>query len=121
MSYAVTWEAHGAYKYFSGHVSFAEYAHSQEEILGDARADEIRYVINDLRDVESYTVTQDEAEYSAAFNRASAVSNPRVRIAYVTSDTKIRLLIGMAKILSSYEIKAFDSLGDARAWCGATP
>ena len=50
------------------------------------RIDECRYVINNLLDVEHYSITRDQAEYLAAYNRGSSFSNPHLRIAYVTTD-----------------------------------
>jgi len=116
MSYTLNWEPQGVYKHFSGYVSFQEYARSQEQVLASERSDEIHYVINDLLDVEGYSVTSDEAEYLAAFNRGSSFSNPSLRVAYVTTDARILLLMRFASKLSSFELKAFPSLAEARAW-----
>lgn len=116
MSYALTWEKSGVYKKFRGQISFQEYAKSQAQVLSDPRADEIRYILNDLLEMTGYTVTREEAEESAAFNRASALSNPHVRVAYVTTDVKLRLLLKLAGVFSAYEIRAFNSLDEARRW-----
>lgn len=119
MTYTLEWEKKGVYKRFSGNVSFQEYARSQTEVLSDARADDIRYVINDLLDMTGYSVTEDEAEYAAAYNRASSFSNPDVRIAYVTTDLRLRMLLKLSAALSAYELRAFDTLADAREWACA--
>lgn len=116
MTYTLEWEDRGVYKHFSGNVSFHEYARSQEQVLGDPRVDDIRYVINDLQDVEGYSVTSDQAEYLAAFNYGSSKSNPRIRIAYITTDARLRLLIKLTAPLSSLKIKDFPTLAEARAW-----
>ncbi|MDP3511755.1 MAG: STAS/SEC14 domain-containing protein [Sulfuritalea sp.] len=116
MTYQITWEERGVYKRFQGFVSFQEYSRSQELVLGDARADDIRYIINDLLEVEGYTVTTDEAEYLAAFNRGSSFSNPRIRIAYVTRDPKLIWLMRAAAVFSSYSVQAFPTLDAAREW-----
>ena len=116
MPYELTWEERGVYKRLWGFISFPEYARSQELVLSDPRADDIRYVINDLLEVEGYTVTTKEAEYLAAFNRGSSLSNPRIRIAYVTKDAKVIFLLKAASVFSSYTVKDFPTLQDARAW-----
>lgn len=80
-------------------------------VPGDARAD-------DLLDVEGYTVTTEEAEYLAAFNRGSSFSNPRIRIAYVTRDPKLIWLMRAAAVFSSYSVKDFPTPEAAREWEG---
>lgn len=116
MPYTMSWEDKGVYKHFSGHVSYPEYARSQEQVLSDHRTDTLRYVINDLLAVESYAITTDQAEYLAAFNRGPSLSNPNLRIAYVTTDIKIRMAIKLVAIISSYELCVFPTLAAAREW-----
>ena len=117
MPFTLSWEGEGVYKHFTGHVSYSEYARSQELVLSDRRTDSIRYVINDLLDVVSYGITTDEAEYLAAFNHGSSISNPNMRIAYVTIDAKIKMLAKLVSAISSYELKTFSTLEAAREWC----
>jgi hypothetical protein len=115
----MSWESKGVYKHFSGHVAYPEYARTQELVLSDHRTDTIRYVINDLLAVESYSITTDQAEYLAAFNRGPSIYNPHLRIAYVTTDTKIRMLIKLVAVISSYELFVFPTLSAARQWSAA--
>ncbi|MER2512779.1 MAG: hypothetical protein ABTQ25_10285 [Nitrosomonas ureae] len=116
MTYTMSWENRGVYKHFTGHVSYPEYSRSQEMVLADHRTDSIRYVINDFLEVQSYSVTSDQAEYLAAFNRGASISNPRLRIAYVTTDAKIKMLIKLVSIISSFELITFSTLAAAREW-----
>lgn len=118
MAFTLEWEERGVLKRFSGPVSFQEYARSQEMVLGDPRTDDLRYIINDLLGVESYSITTEQAEYLAAFNYGASRSNPGIRVAYVTTDGKIRFLIRLMSPLSSYEIRAFATVAEARAWAG---
>jgi len=112
----MSWESKGVYKHFTGHVSYPEYASSQERVLSDHRTDSIRYVINNLLEVQSYSITTDQAEYLAAFSRGPSISNPHLRIAYVTTDVKIRMLTKLVAIISSYELITFLTLAAAREW-----
>lgn len=117
MPYSMTWEPKGVFKRFSGTVTWPEYARSQEDVLGDARIDDLRYIINDLLDVEGYSITPDEAEYSAAITRGASMSNPHVRIAYVTTDARIALLVMAVRALTPYKLKTFPTVVAAREWC----
>jgi hypothetical protein len=116
MPYVLTWEGRGFYKRFTGKVAFREFARSQEQVLSDPHTDEAWYVINDLLAIEDYAIMQDEAEYSAAFNRGTSFSNPRLRIAFVTTDLKLIMLIRFAAPFSSLEMRTFPSVDEARAW-----
>lgn len=116
MTYTVEWEGRGFYKRFTGKVSFQEYARSQEQVTSDPRIDEAKYVINDLLGLDGYTVTPDQAEYAAAFTRGPSYSNPWLRIAFVTTDTKIILLLMIVQRLSSLEVGAFPTVAEARTW-----
>ena len=116
----MSWESRGVYKHFTGYVSYQEYANSQEKVLSDHRTDDIRYVINDFLDISGYAIKTDEAEYLAAFNHGASVSNPYLRVAYVTTDARIRFLIKLVSTISAFELKSFPTLAAAREWCTAT-
>ena len=117
MAHTITWEPKGVYKRFTGFVSFEEFIRTQEEVLADPRIDSMRYVINDFLAVEGYTATREQAEYSAAINRGSSFSNPRLRVACVTTQLPVKALITVASLVSALEIKGFASLDAARTWC----
>lgn len=120
MTHEIIWEDKGVYKHFSGYVSFDEYARTQEQILADPRVDHIRYIINDLLDVGGYSVAPDQIEYSAAINRGTSYSNPRIRVAYVTTRPAVRLIVKAASAISSLTLKDFSTLEAARAWAQGT-
>jgi hypothetical protein len=118
MPYTIEWESKGVYKRFFGICSWEEYVRSSEEVLGNLRFDEIHYAINDLRDVEGYSaISPDQADYSAAMTRGASMSNPRLKIAFVTADRRIRMLVRAAMMITPYEVEIFSSVAEARAWC----
>lgn len=119
MPYTMEWEPKGVFKKFTGTCSWSEYAQSQEDVLGDARLDDIRYIINDLLSVESYSITADEAQYSAAITRGASMSNPKVKIAFVTTDSRIAILVMAVRTLTPYQVKTFPSVEAARVWCSS--
>jgi hypothetical protein len=61
-------------------------------------------------------VTTDQVEYLAAYNRGASISNPRLRIAYVTLDTKIIVLLKLVRAISAYALKDFSTVQAAREW-----
>lgn len=118
MAHEVIWEPKGVYKRFSGHVNAAEFLVTQEAVLADQRIDTARYIINDFLGVTSYSASREDAEYSAAFNRGTSLSNPRLRVACITTNPGIRLLIKAASLVSTLDLKAFATVEAARSWVG---
>jgi hypothetical protein len=116
MPFEIVWEPRGVYKRFTGNVSFQEYMRSQEIVLGDVRTDDLKYVINDLTAAEGYSASADDAEYSAAFNEGVSRTNPRLQVAYVTTDVRAIALIKIGAVFSSLVVKRFPTLEEARAW-----
>ena len=55
--------------------------------------------------VESYSITADEAQYSAAITRGASMSNPKVKIAFVTTDSRIAILVMACCTLTPYQVK----------------
>ena len=47
------------------------------------------------------------------------MEKPRLRVAYVTQDVKLIMLIERVSVLSFYPLKTFSSLENARAWISA--
>lgn len=120
MPYTIEWEPRGVYKRFSGVCSWAEFLRSQEAVLGDARLDDIHYSINDLQGVENISIisiTGDEAEYSAAITRGSSLSNPTLKIAFVTADRRITMLAMAVRALTPLRVATFATEAEARSWC----
>lgn len=112
----ITWEDKGVYKRYTGVVSYPEYRRTQEQVLADPRTDSLRYIINDASALEGFVGTTDDAEESAAFNYGTSLSNPTLRIAFVTSDFRLIAMVKVASVLSSYPLKCFATLEAARAW-----
>ena len=114
MGYELTWERKGVYKHFTGVVKGQDYLRIQTEVFGDPRFDQLRYVINDLLDVEAFDFALEDAEYAAAYNRGPSYTRPRLDVAYITTDPNIVTLIDRMRELSSYPLHVFPTLGRAR-------
>ena len=115
MPFTITWEDGGVYKLFTGVVSFQEYSRSQELVLGDVRTDSLHYVINDFLAVEGYSLTTDQVKYVAAVNLGASITNPHLQIAYVTKDLRVIAMLRLAAVFSSFKLRNFSTLEEARA------
>lgn len=119
MAFTISWEPpHGAYKKFTGHLSDEELVRSVANTYGDPRFDDLRYVIDDFLDVESYSVLEDTVLYVAAMDGAAARSNPDIAVAIVIPESKEKTLATLYASSPSnpYPTRIFNDLAQARAW-----
>lgn len=118
MGFEIVWEARGACKRFFGHVSDDELMDAVADIEGDARFDELRYVINDFLQVDSFGVTEETVLAISAIDAAAALSNPHIKIAVVATDSQIQTLAELyaASPWNAYPTEIFSTIEAARAW-----
>lgn len=120
MSYEIIWEPKGTVKRFFGRVSSHEMLLSVVEAGGDERFDDMRFVINDFRDIEALELVDEEIQEILALDYGAARSNPRIRIAVVTTHAEILDFTRQyaSSPLNAYPIRAFPSMAEARSWLG---
>ena len=119
MPYTTEWEQHGVYWRYWGTVSGKELIDSNLDIYGDERFDAMKYQIVDFLQIDAFQVTRDDMLKIAAYDRAAALSNPRVKVAVVAKITAIKFLTALydaENIKSPWETRMFDSVEQARSW-----
>lgn len=119
MAFVITWEPpHGAYRKFTGHLGDEELVRSISIAYGDSRFDDLRYVIDDFLDVESYSIQEDTILYIAAMDGAAARSNPDIVVAIVIAESQQKALATLYATSPSnaYPTRIFTDLAEARAW-----
>lgn len=119
MGYATEWEDHGVVWRYWGQVDGEELLHSNMEIYGDERFDALKYQIVDLTRITEFNVTRDDMMTIAAYDKAAAMSNPRIRIAVVTHHTAARTLTRLYETTnteSPWTVRLFEDLNEARRW-----
>lgn len=124
MPHTLDWEGpFGVLKQFSGFVTVAEFLDSAAELHEDPRFDQLHYVINDYSAVTGFDVGEKPVEELAALNIGASLSNPKLRIALVTTDERIKALIGLftSPDLRSFPTRVFATLPEARAWLASEP
>lgn len=116
--YEHTWEKRGIVRRFFGKVTGQDLAASAIEGQADRRFDQLRYVINDFRDCESFVVDPATMEEVAARDSGAAKTNGNIVIAVVSDDPKVLEVsdIYVKDPLSPYPVKNFGTMEDARAW-----
>lgn len=123
MGYEVTWESKGVVKRFFGGVTNDDLMQSSATVQGDARFDDLQYVILDFSNCDFHTITEPALLEIAAIDEAAtenwrSVDRRKIRMAIVATDAGI---IRLAKQYASYQLKVvsfamFFNLSDARNW-----
>lgn len=118
MSYEIVWARRGVIKRYFGHVTTYDLVQSVVEIENDARFDSLRYCINDFLGITGISSSPQDVEDISALDKGASFSNPRIRIAVVTTSPEIVALATeyANSALNSYPTKIFSSLDDANAW-----
>lgn len=120
MSHEIIWESHGVVKRFFGEVTDHDMMQSVIETESDARFDDLRYTINDFLGITGFSFGLSEIDDIAIIDKGASMTNPRIRIAVVTTSPDIvKLATHYANSpMNAYPTKIFTSLADARAWLG---
>ena len=121
MPYRLTWETGGLYRQYIGDVTIAERRASFESVCGDARFDDLRFVITDYLAVAAYEITPDATAEIAALHIAPLRTNPRIAIAAVA--TRPDILAAIADFVgygfTAAPYRVFSTLQEARRWVDA--
>jgi hypothetical protein len=118
------WEAQGVVKRFFGFLRAEEFVKAAEEVAADPRFDSVRFVINDLLNVDGNDICERTIDDVVSIHLGAGFSNPNVRIAFVTTDEQLGAVAGRIKQLLSKgprEIKIFPTIEQARKWLESQP
>ena len=95
----MTWKDNKLLWELSGVISAEELHQINLEHQGDPRWGDLRYSIADFKNVISIDLLEEELIVVQAIDKAEAISNPYLKIAFITnSNETINLLISMARI-----------------------
>lgn len=118
MAYRIEWEPRGAIKHFSGWVTFLDVYDSELKIQASPAFDHLRYVISIFETDEGIALTVEERETVLALRLGAKNSNPRIKYAYVSSDSEVREEVEetVRESNSAFPVKVFENVDDAKAW-----
>lgn len=120
MSYQNIWEKKGLHRTFTGKITGAEVLSSNLQAHGDERFDQLKYVLNDFTQIESFEVSEIDISIIAATDNAATLSNPGLKIAIVTTDEKLLSWANLYLGKSPYPCKIFNNTVNALSWVSTT-
>jgi hypothetical protein len=123
MGFEISWEPKGVVKRLFGHVTNDDLQKASAIVQGNARFDDLRYVIIDFLDCTSHSVSDPALLEVAAIDQAALEGKARhttrkIRIAILATDSKI---LDLAKHYADYDLTTvtfgiFFNRSDARVW-----
>ena len=122
MAYQITWKENAVVFTFYGELDINEVHKASGALHGDARFDELKYVIANFLEADLKKIEMTQIEEHAAIDYAASLSVPRMKVALVAQDfsssaEKCTRYIEESKCFGSpWEILVFNSFEDAEAW-----
>jgi len=119
MPHINTFEAHGLYRKFSGHVSGEEILESNFQLHRHPCFRKIRYVINDFSDISSDSIEIDHTAAYATSDRIIAHAKGSLRVALVVTQPSHHDLARHYREMmqgTHFSCEIFDQLAAAREW-----
>lgn len=117
-TYTITWESRGVVRRFQGELTGRVALESLDRTLGDARYDDVRYAIADLRNVTHFDISDDEVDGVAARYYGASLSNRRVVVAVLARQPAVARVVERVEAVGMppLPLRVFDDEAAARDW-----
>ena len=116
----LVWEPHGVVRRLSGVVGMQELDESAKQLQGNARTDDLRYIIHDFSACTDVVVPQSYLEFMAIRASFALQRNSGVKIAFVGNHPSVHALMDAFNNhgISQHRCHRFDTLAEARQFTG---
>jgi len=119
--HTVTWEKEGVYLKISNTLSFEEVLEIINELFGDARFDNIRYVIWDELELKESLILKHHSDEFAAIGSSTRSYKPNMKVAFVSKNDNTIMLIEQyimtsLKMGSTWKFSLHETLERALSW-----
>jgi hypothetical protein len=118
VAYTIEWRKYGAIKQFTGKVSFDDVMKSEREITSNSQYMDLWYVVSDFLNAQHPDMTESERQDVRALRLGGFYSNPRIKFAFVSDDSKVKSAIerSVSDGLTLHATLVFKTMDDAMAW-----
>jgi len=113
------WEATGLYRIFTGKINGNEVLGDNLKLQGNARFDDIKYVINDFTQIVDFDFYDLDVQKISINDKVASKSNPYIKIALISAhEPLLKWLRSYADSMegSIYKCDIFDNTDDAYKW-----
>ncbi len=112
----IRWEPHGVVQTVHGSVTALELIESLQQLQNDLRFDDLRYLVQDCRQLDAVQISPAESEVLASTTVGAAYVNPHIRVAIVGAGPAACTLAQHSMQTSPYLCRSFADLEPAHAW-----
>lgn len=121
MSNQITWEKKGVVSCYQGLFTPEIHSEGLNALFGDARIDNIKYIIGDYSQVNGDLLTEEYVDYPVAMTAGAASYLNHVKVALIATDPKImqlcQLFIELSNTINpTWETRIFADIESARDW-----
>jgi hypothetical protein len=116
MAYSISWEKRGAYITHLGHVTFAEFMGAVMSVHSNADYATLHYVIHDMSAASELDFSEVDMTTIVSHELRARYTNPRIRIAVVSSDPTMGALTHTFGNITQVPIVVLASASQARDW-----
>lgn len=119
MAYENHWTKNGLYRKFSGTITGKEIFESNTQLHGDARFDDLEYIVNDFTAIDGYEYAEFDINLIALSDKVSKLVARKVKIALVINIPELFDLVDMYLREigeAEFDCRVFHSTDEAREW-----
>jgi hypothetical protein len=120
MAYQIEWARNSAYGNFSGLANFLEVMQVVQTMHVHPDYDQFRYIMLDFAKVTRFDNNLVNSIEFLAHMIGASVTNPKLKIAIVTTDDNILELANELQTHAQINMKVFTSPNEAYEWAGVT-
>ncbi len=111
--------AYGLYRKYTGSLKIEDIMQANIAVMGDARSDDMRYIVADFLDLEQSAISIDDVIKISTFDKPATRQIHRLKIAFVVRGETQQALARLYEFqtpTSAWQFELFDCLDDARQW-----
>ena len=116
MAYSISWEKRGPCITYQGRVNFAEFMGAVMSVHSNSEYATLHYVIHDMTAVLELDFSGVDMTTIVSHELGARFTNPRVRVAVVSSDPTMAELTQAFGTLTQVPIALLASVQEARDW-----
>ncbi len=121
MPFEVSWKKKGLYLKFTGKFDFQAIDSANREVYGDARVDNIKYLIWDAMDIDQAVVSEEQLDLASEDDKVGTSYLPNLKLALVGTDPELKKIFEYyvnrsMQVNSTWHFEIFDRLADAENW-----
>mgnify|MGYP000629447507 CR=1 FL=1 len=121
MSYTLNWSQNGVEISFKDEIDYYEIFKAHNEIYGNSKFDDLRYIIINLMKVDNIKISQNQILMITSVDKGASRWNNQIKLSFVIKESETAIKLRVTDYLdnmkdSIWNIKMFNSLKHSLEW-----